>query len=232
MFPNLHLPYQYAYITCSAILAVFWVLIYIARKDLRREMLWASFCGMPLGFIDYFLVPHYWNPDSLFGLIKKFGFGPESFIFCFMMAGIAAVVYEFLYRRKTVRLPVKKHFRYLPFLISLAVLCLLLFLFPDSAIYDFMAAGVAGALVTVYFRPDLWRQVAASALLFSLLYLFVLFLVNQLFTGVVGNFYNLKDIWGIFVLGVPLEEIVVTFFVGSFWSTSYEYLKSYRERRL
>jgi len=232
MFLNLNLPYQYAYITACAILAVFWFLIYLARKDLRREMLWASFWGLPLGFTDYFLVPRYWHPDSLFGLVKKYGFGLESFIFFFMVSGIAAVVYEFLCRRKTVKMVARKQRFPLPFLVSLAVFSLLLYIFPDSAIYALMAGGAAGALAMVYFRPDLWRQVVAGAFIFSLLYFFALFLDIQIFTGVVQDFYNLKNLWGILVLGVPLEEIVVAFFAGAFWSTSYEFIKSYKERRL
>ncbi len=232
MFFGLDLPYQYAYITGCAILAVFWLLIYMARKDLRREMLWASFWGLPLGFIDYGLVPHYWYPESLFGLMQKYGVGPESFIFFSLVAGIAAVVYEFLYRRKTVKMVVKKYFRFLPFLMSLAVFCLLLIFLPDSAIYDLMVAGAAGAMTMVYFRPDLWPQVAASAFIFGLLYFFTLFLDIQIFPGVVQNFSDIKNLWGILVLGVPLEEIVVAFFAGALWSTSYEYIKSYKEIRL
>jgi len=232
MFLSLSLPYQYVYITGCAILAVFWFLIYLARKDLRREMLWASLWGMPFGLIDYFLVPRYWNPESLFGLIKKFGVGPESFIFFFLMAGIVSVVYEFLWRKKTAKSRVKKHIRYLPFLIGAAVFCLMLFIFPDSAIYALIAGGAAGALATIYLRPDLWPQVIASAFIFSLLYFLVLFLVNQIFFGMVQNFYNLKNTWGILVFGLPLEELAVAFFAGAFWSTFYECAKSYKERRL
>lgn len=39
MFPNLHLPYQYAYATACVALVIFWVLIHLTRRDLHREML-------------------------------------------------------------------------------------------------------------------------------------------------------------------------------------------------
>ena len=126
MFLSLSLPYQYVYITACAILAVFWSLIFLARKDLRREMLWASLWGTPFGLIDYFLVPRYWNPESIFGLIKKYGVGPESFIFFFLMAGIVSVIYEFIWRKKTAKSRVKKHLRYFPFLAASASLILAL----------------------------------------------------------------------------------------------------------
>ena len=83
---------KYAYITGCLIIFTFWLFIFLKRKDLRKEMLWASLLGMPFGFIDYFLVPKYWNPDSLFGIIKKYGVGIESFFFFFVMSGVASVI--------------------------------------------------------------------------------------------------------------------------------------------
>ena len=49
---------------------------------------------------------------------------------------------------------------------------------------------------------------------------------------IVKYFYNLKNTWGILVLGIPLEEIGVVFFAGAFWSTIYEYTKAYREKKI
>ena len=229
---GLNLPYQYAYLTGCAILAVFWLWIFWARPDLRREMLWASFLGLPFGLVDYLLVPRYWHPDSLFGLMKNYGVGPESFIFFFLMAGLAAVTYEFFRRRKTIKTTGRQYFRYAPFLAGLAVFCLLFWLWPGNAVYELMAASAIGALATVYFRPDLWGQMAASAFIFSLIYFLVLFLVSGLFPGLIQNFYDLKNTWGILALGVPLEEVVVAFFAGAFWSTFYEFAGSYRVKKL
>lgn len=93
-----------------------------------------------------------------------------------------------------------------------------------------MIVGAAGALVTSYFRKDLSKQILASAFVFSFLYFAVFILVNFMFKGLVENFYNLKNTWGILVLGVPLEEIGVAFFAAAFWSTIYEYTKAYREK--
>jgi hypothetical protein len=119
-----------------------------------------------------------------------------------------------------------------PLLAGIICFSALTFLFPSKAIYNFMAAGVVSALAVIWLRRDLLKQAAASALIFSLFYFAGLFLVNQIFTGMVQNFYNLKNTWGILVLGIPLEEPLVAFFVGAFWSTSYEFIKSYNERRL
>jgi len=194
-------------------------------------MLWASIWGMPLGFIDFFLVPIYWNPDSLFGLIKKYGIGIESFAFFFVMAGIVSVVYEFLRKERLVKLNRggRAHF-WLIFFIPLVYVAMSI-LFPLKAIYNLMIAGAIGAAITAYLRRDLWKQICASAFIFSLLYFGVLILLDALFKGFVEHFYNLKNTWGILILGIPLEEIGVVFFAGAFWSTIYEYTKAYRERK-
>lgn len=195
-------------------------------------MLWASFWGMPFGFVDFFLIPTYWNPDSLFGFTQKYGVGIESFIFLFVMAGIASVIYEFLRKKKPVKLVYggRSHFWLLVF-IPLAYIAMSI-LFPSKAVYNLMIVGAVGAIVTAYLRRDLWKQIFASAFIFSFLYFGVFLLVSLIFKGSVEHFYNLKNTWGILVLGVPLEEIGVAFFVGAFWSTIYEYTKAYREKKI
>lgn len=199
---------------------------------MRREMLWASFFGLPFGIIDYFLVPSYWNPKSLFGLIKKYGIGIESFLFLFLMAGIVSVIYEFLARRRTKKMKSSRKLHLLPLLLGVICFFVLTLLFPSKAVYNFMVAGVVSGLAVIWLRPDLLKQAASSALIFSLFYFVVLFLVNKIFSGLVASFYNFENIWGVLVLGVPLEELLVAFFVGGFWSVFYEYVKSYREMNI
>jgi hypothetical protein len=116
-------------------------------------------------------------------------------------------------------------------LVSLAYVFMSIW-FPSKAVYNLMIVGAVGATITVFLRRDLWKQMFASAFIFSFLYLGVFVLVNLIFKGFVENSYNLNNIWGILVLGVPLEEMGVAFFVGAFWSTLYEYTKSYREKKI
>ncbi len=199
---------------------------------MRREMLWASLLGLPFGLIDYFLVPEYWHPESLFGLMKQYGVGIESFLFFSLMAGVVSVIYEFLADRKTKRIKGRRELHLLPLLLGAICFFGLTLFFPAKAIYNFMAAGLVGVLAVIWLRRDLLKQAVASALIFVLFYFVVLFLTFQIFAGVVTNFYNLENMWGILILGIPLEELAVAFFAGAFWSVLYEYVRSYREERL
>ena len=140
--------HKYAYITGCLILFLIWLFIFLRRKDLRKEMILASFWGMPFGFIDYFLVPQYWHPSSLFGLMERYGVGIESFLFLFLMAGIASVTYEFFYNEKLVRLTHTGH-RHYWLLYSVPVAFVVMSaLFPTIAIYNMMIVGGIGAAIT------------------------------------------------------------------------------------
>lgn len=193
-------------------------------------MIWASLAGLPFGFIDWFLVPVYWHPESLFDLIKKYGVGIESFVFFFAMAGIAAVAYEFTEKRKIKRIGRSKKLHLLPFFLALVSFLILTIASPEKAVYNLMASGAIGTFLIIFFRRDLLEQILGSAFIFSFFYFVALFLVGRIFNGVIESFYNLSSIWGIFIAGVPLEEILVAFFAGAFWSCAYEYAKSYQER--
>jgi hypothetical protein len=226
------MPYKYAYIIGCLFVSLFWLLIFLKRKDLRREMLWASFWGLPFGLIDFFLAPTYWNLDSLFGLIRKYGVGIESFIFFFIMTGLASVIYEFIWKEKPVKLARAGRFRFWLIFLILPAYAAMSILFPLKAIYNLMIVGAAGTVVIAYWRKDLRKQIFASAFIFTLLYFGVFVLVNLIFKGWVGYFYNLNNTWGILVLGIPLEELGVAFFAGAFWSAIYEYTKDYRGRKI
>lgn len=224
------MPYKYAYITGCLILSIIWIYIFSKRKDLRREMIFASCWGAPFGFVDFFLVPTYWHPDSLFGLMKNYSVGIESFIFLFLMAGIVSVVYEFFWRERLVKLGhAGRHHYWILFVIPMVFL-LSNILFPTNAIYNLMIVGAAGAIIIALLRKDLIGKIFFSSFVFSLLYLGVFVLVNLIFPDFIKNFYNIENTWGILIVGIPLEEIAVAFFAGAFWSTIYEYTKCYRDK--
>jgi hypothetical protein len=63
---------------------------------------------------------------------------------------------------------------------------------------------------------------------FTVLY-FVLFLcVLFLYPQFVERFYNLPNLLGIYVRGVPIEELLFAATFGAMWSVAYEYVHGYR----
>ena len=226
------MPYRYAYITGSLILFFFWLIIFLKRKDLRPEMIWASLLGLPFGFIESFFVPYYWNPESLFNLMRQYGFGLEGFLYSFSVAGIAAVIYEFLEKKKTIKIKRDKRLHIAPFILFLVVYLGLEALSSAKPMLNLVAAFICGAVLTALLRPDLLRQILVSGLIFGVFYFIIFAFVNTIFGDLVSQFYSSQILGNSKVLGVPLEEIIGAFAGGAFWSTIYEYTKAYRVKKM
>jgi hypothetical protein len=93
-----------------------------------------------------------------------------------------------------------------------------------NPIYAAVIALAGGFLATLYCRPDLWRKMVASGILFLLLYFVVFALFNLAFPGYVAAVWNLKAVSGVLLWGVPLEELLFAFTFGLYWSSLYEHL--------
>ena len=98
-----------------------------------------------------------------------------------------------------------------------------------------MTSTIAGlavcALVLAYLRRDLILLMLVSASSFTVLY-FVLFLVVLAFyPEFVRRYYNLPNLLGIYVRGVPIEEVLLAATGGAVWSVAYEYVYGYRLER-
>lgn len=78
------------------IIMLFWLItLIILKKKISdqniHEMWWASFACSILGVTEPLFVPEYWNPPSI---LKFCRWDLESFIFCFGVGGLAAVLTE------------------------------------------------------------------------------------------------------------------------------------------
>ncbi len=84
-----------------------------------------------------------------------------------------------------------------------------------------------GSLATLYCRPDLKRKIWTGGLLFSLLYLLYFGSLLIFFPDYVKSFWNLNALTGLFIFGIPIEELMFTFTFGMYWSGLYEHIYWY-----
>jgi len=188
-----------------------------------------SLATTPFGLTEPLFVPEYWNPPTLFDLAQRTGFDLESLIFCFGIGGIGSVLYSVLAHRNDVpvpasekRLPLHRH--HYKALASPFVAFLLLYFLPWNPIYPSIAAMAVGAIATILCRPDLKTKTWVGGVLF-LAYYFVFFLTLEAISpGYVRQVWNLPDLTGILLLGIPLEELLFAFTFGLYWSGIYEHL--------
>lgn len=185
---------------------------------------------MPFGAIELFFVPHYWYPESLFNLMRQYGFGVEGFIYAFSIAGIAAVVYEFIGKKGLKKAPGKesKKLHLAPFFLFVLVFLAAEFFTPQKPMLNLLAAFVCGSVLTGFLRKDLIKQMAVAGIIFGVFYFFLFSLLNAFFNDFISRFYSNQIFNNFKLLGVPLEEILGAFCGGAFWSVLYEYTRSYK----
>src|SRR3989344_3272993 len=88
----------------SSIFLLIWIVIFIFVKGSRKEMFLASILTAPFGLTEPLFVLEYWSPPSLFNLALKTGFDIESLIWCFAVGGIAAVLFESVFKVKHLKI--------------------------------------------------------------------------------------------------------------------------------
>ena len=223
---------QYAWFIWSLILVGIWAVIYFVldAKDKKREMVIVSLWTSLLGFTEPLFVPAYWAPPSLFNLAFRAGFDIESFIFSFAIGGITVVLYEKIFRTTHVHMSAMSqhapnHRYHVWALLSAPIIFVVLFLTTSlNPIYTSVIALMLGGFATWYCRPDLKKKMITSGFLFLGLYFAYFLTLIALYPGYVEKVWNLKDISGILVIGIPLEELMFAFSFGFLWSSIYEHL--------
>lgn len=228
---------RYAWLTWSLILLAVWSVVYVSTKDResRREMLVVSAVTSLFGLTEPIFVPAYWTPPSLFDLAARTRFDIESVLFSFGIGGLAVVIYEALWRGRHVTMPADermaaRHRLHLVALVSAPATFVILFVVDAviwqrlNPIYTTCIAFVAGALFTLYCRPDLLRKMLASAAVFLALYFAYFWTLTLAFPDYVRQVWNLPALSGILIAGIPVEELLFAATFGLMWSSVYEHI--------
>lgn len=221
--------YHYSYLVGVLIFWVAWIVCSILGKTYRSQIRWGTLIAAPMALTSLLFVPQYWTPPSLFDLDKRIRVGIEDFLWAAAVGGIASVVGEIFLRERLGAIRRSRHMRhYAPFVLVLVVFVALHFGFHWKTMNTTIVSFAVGVLALGYFRGDLVPLMLTSAVSFAILY-FVLFLgVLVLYPQFVQRYYNLPNLLGIYVLGVPIEELLFAATGGAIWSVAYEYVFGYR----
>jgi hypothetical protein len=220
--------YQYVWLLWSSAFLVPWAVLYFAWPALRPHMVRVSAATSLLGLTEPIFVPEYWNPPSLFDLAQRTGFDLESFIFCFAIGGIASLLYSAFARRQPAAVPAgerssARHRLHALALTTPYIAFPLLYLLPWNPIYPGIVALAIGAVSTVACRPELGRKTLLGGLLFLVLYAAFMVLLVLFTPGYIERVWNLGDLSGVLIAGIPLEELAFGFAFGMYWSGLYEH---------
>src|SRR3989338_9187881 len=223
---------QYIWLIWSLLLIAIWLVMYVSlgSKSKKREMFQMSVWTSLLGLTEPLFVPEYWTPPSLFNLTLRIGFDIESIIFSFGVGGIAAILYEFIFRSRHVSMSAKEHlssrhkFHIWVILSTPIIFSILLIVTNLNPIYAAIIAMIIGGLAAWYCRPDLKLKMIMSAFLFLALYFIYFLTLIVMSPGYVERVWNLEALSGVLILGIPLEELLFAWGFGFIWSSTYEHL--------
>jgi hypothetical protein len=221
--------YHYSYLVGALIFDAAWLACYVIGKSYRAEIRWGTLISAPLALTNILFVPQYWTPPSLFDLDQKIKVGIEDFLWAAAVGGIATVVAEILLKeRLSVIRRAERERHYAPFVVVVVVFIALELWHRDKTIYNTVIAFAIGAIVIAVLRSDLIPTMLIGALSFTALYFVLFLIVLLLYPEFVQRYYTISHLLGIYVLGVPLEELLFAGTGGAIWSVAYEYVQGYR----
>jgi len=216
------------FLTLALLFSVPGVLIYALRPDLRVVIARVVPFALPFAFTEFLFYPTYWEPAFVFDLGRRIGFGIEDFLFVAALAASSTTVYP--------ACCVKAYARHTGATARAGgVRALLLFGVAGALLAALLAAGIAviygaclamvaaGAAATVR-RRDLLAPALIGAGLAAAVYLVLCLLANLIMPGIFQTVWHTAKFTGVFVAGVPVEELLYGWAAGFAATTFYPYV--------
>lgn len=220
--------YQYTYLLMGLIFLAIWLALFIWRKNTRKEMLIISIIFGIIGpFVEFIYTTDWWNPQFLFGFSSA---GIEDVLFGFVCGGIAAVVYEDIFKKKLKIRKVsktKEEKRNISFLFILTLAAFLFFIpffvFGLNSLYSTIIGLSIPTLIIWIKRKDLILDSLATGIILVLITSLVYSILEFLTPGWVSAFWHFKNVPNLIILNVPIDDIIWYFLAGLFIGPLYEY---------
>ncbi|MBN2528488.1 MAG: hypothetical protein JXR76_19020 [Deltaproteobacteria bacterium] len=227
-------PVAYPFLLLCGLLMIPAAVIFVVRSDLRKPMGVMAGLSIPFAFTEFLFYPSYWEPKFLFDLANRIGFGIEDFLFVIGLGAFTSTVYPAVFFKKRVPLSVstpslrsvagKKRLTKLIVPIGVAfLLTAIMAALSIPMIWGCVPIMILIALSIVVIRRDLRSAAAWGGVLSAIAY----FLICQALGVLVPNVFELnwhaEKFFGVYILGVPLEEITYAFAAGTVASVVYPF---------
>lgn len=227
--------FKFAYLLGTLAFGLVWLLIFIKRKDLRKEQLYMGALVGLAGFTEPLFYGSYWKPQFVFSL-PNINIGFESIFLCFFYGGIASTLYEFIFNdvlKKTSRESQKE--RTLETLLSIFIgITVSLFswsIFKINFIYATTFGLLSVGYTLTFFRKDLLVSGLVNGTIMAFLSFIILYVFGRIFPGIFDLWWRLDLLSGLKFLGVPVEEFIWHFSLGFGAGPMYEVWKGYSDYR-
>lgn len=217
--------YQFAYLVGDGILAIVWLIFFFLRKDLRKQQVFVSFILAPFGILTQYLwfYHDYWRPEYVISFkIGQIPLGLEDSLFVFLICGIAAVIYESVFKKRHV-LGKPRNGGAIFIVLTVIILMAVFTTLGLSSIWASTLALTIGAAIMIIIDKDLIKDaIWTSFLIFILVIGFYLVWLN-IYPQAVQKFWVGSALSGIEILKIPIEEILSFASMGMASGILYEF---------
>ena len=188
----------------------------------------------PIG--EFLSIPDYWNPGylvsfSIYTPVKTWTFGLEDWIGAFSSAGISTALYELLYPKRNSQRNSGFSARRFFILVgwSLVDMFLMLVLYVKVGVSGIqsmiLSLIVTSGLIYFFHRGYFKTCIYASLVVASGYWIFLSFIFLTFFPNGIHIIWNSKGNLGLYLRGVPVEEMIWAFsscfFVGPLFRLSF-----------
>lgn len=206
----------YNFLMLCLLLAMPAATVYGLRSDLRSAMARTALVALPLAFTESFFLGVYWSPIFLFDLGGRYGFGIEDVLFVALLGMLTCASYPTAFR-KGLRPAAKKRSRVaclLPLAVGGVGLAVVLLTSTIPIIHGTWCVMGLFVLVTWVVRGDLIGPCCAGGAIVTVCYWLICLGWQILYPGVFTSAWNQEALSGLFVLGVPIEELIYAGIAG------------------
>lgn len=207
-----------SYLIAVLIAFIVWIVLFSFSKDTRKEMIVVGGLLTPFVILDILTTPSYWTPITIFNLPV----GIEGFLFTFFITGVAAVIYEYILKKRYKGTKLHIFFT-LWFIVPAIITVMIVYVFSLNVIYLFILGFTFMALTEVIQRRDLLINAVVSSMLFAVIYFFA-FSIWLMLAPESISWWNMEKLSNIRLGLIPLEEIFFSLSLGLFAGPLYEYL--------
>lgn len=203
----------YSFLVLSLLLAIPGALVWALRPDLRRVIAHMALASLPFAATETLFYPDYWAPKFLWDLVLVIGFGVEDVLFVVGLAAFTSTAYAVVSGETLAPLPGERRGegalrRALALLLVCFVFVAALFALEVPMIYGapVIMAGMGAAMLAM--RPDLIAPALIGALVTTVVYTAICVILAALIPEVFALDWNTDQFLDLYVLGVPVEELL------------------------
>ncbi|MGJ8669829.1 MAG: lycopene cyclase domain-containing protein [Oceanococcus sp.] len=209
------LPDQYVWLFWAGTLSVFWLALFTTLPAHRGIMLVSSLVGSLLGVSQPYFVPAYWRPPSLGDLALSTGFDLESLLFCFAITGLSVGLLNKAWQGQVTlptTIPARRQLInriYLPLLAAPFIFFPVAYPYwPYNPIYLAIMTLAIGGLGSHACFLETWRRNFRALCWFLAICAVPLLLIKGLTDDYITRVWQLDELSGIFLAGIPVEEFL------------------------